>query len=222
MSIYGQESKSQQWSGHEQGFDTEAVIGRLIELVDSAKSMPLSNNVILPRDEVRDLLAACLENLPLEVRQANWLLRERSEFLAKMQREGDEILRTATERSQRLVERSELVREARRVAQHSLDDADVEARRLKHEAEEYVDLRLAEFEQTLEATFRIVQAGREKLRAAPPLMDAEEMDSVESAVGRMRDEHQHLEIDPVAETDNRGERGAFFDQERFSHDDERV
>lgn len=215
---------NQQWIGQEESLDTEALIRRVIELVDTAKSMPLSNNVIVPRDEIRELLFACLDNLPLEVRQANWLLRERGEFLAKMQREGDEILRTATERSQRLVERSELVREARHVAQRTLDEADTEARRLKHEAEEFVDSRLADFEETLEANFRIVQAGREKLRAAPPLMDVEEIDSVESATRRNRSAADaRIELSSH-EYQSGGQQGPyFFDQERYSsHDDERV
>jgi hypothetical protein len=53
------------------------------------------------------------------------------------------------------------------VAQRILDDAREEARRLRHEAEDYCDQRLASFEIVLERTLKTVQAGREKLQAVP-------------------------------------------------------
>ncbi len=162
MTSYGSSTQEPQ-----ENFDVEALLRRTIELVDMAKSMPLSASVILPRDDIRGLLEAAIENLPLEIRQANWMLKERAEFLAKMEREGDEILRAARERAERMVQRSELVREAQRTAQRTVEEANDEARRLKHEAEEYVDQKLAGFEVLLEKTFRTVQGGREKLRGAP-------------------------------------------------------
>jgi cell division septum initiation protein DivIVA len=161
-------------------FDVEALLRRAIELVDTAKSMPLSASVILPRDDIRGLLEACIENLPIEVRQANWMLRERAEFLAKMEREGDEILRAARERAERMVQRSELVREAQRTAQRLVEEAQDESRRLKHEAEDYCDQKLASFEVVLEKTWRTVQGGREKLRGTPIVVLEEHTDSNEA------------------------------------------
>lgn len=151
----------------EERFDIEALLRRAIQTVEMAKSMPLSASVIVPRDEMIALLAACLDNLPTEIRQANWLLKERAEFLAKMEREGDEIIRAARERAERMVSRAELVRAAERKAQQTLDDASAEARRLQHEAEDYCDQKLAAFEIVLERTWRTVQGGREKLRGGP-------------------------------------------------------
>lgn len=156
--------------------DIEALLRRALELVDTAKSMPLSNSVIVPRDDLNGLLEACLDNLPLEIRQANWMLRERAEFLAKMEREGDEILRAARERAERMVQRSELVREAQRTADRTIQQAQDESRRLKHEADDYCDQKLAAFEVVLEKTWRTVQGGRDKLRGAP-LVNLEETPS---------------------------------------------
>lgn len=179
------------WEEHDDRFDIDSLLRRAIELVETSKSMPLSNSVILPRDEIRDLLAACIDNLPTEIRQANWMLRERAEFLEKMEREGEDILHTASDRAERMVQRSELVREAQRTAQRTVDAADAEARKLRHEAEDYVDQRLAEFEVSLEKMFRIAQAGREKLRG-PAIVDLER---------------------PMHEEESQSE-DEFFDQER--------
>jgi cell division septum initiation protein DivIVA len=170
---------------HDETLDIEALLRRAIEIVDTAKSMPLSASVIVSREDMRGILEAGLDNLPLEIRQANWMLRERAEFLAKMEREGDEILRAARERAERMVQRSELVREAQRTAQRTIEESQEEARRLKHEAEDYCDQKLAAFEIQLEKVWKTVQGGREKLRGTAvinveqtvPAPKEEEMDA---------------------------------------------
>ncbi len=175
-------------NGQDDQFDIDALLHRAIDVLDTSKSMPLSASVIVPRDDMKGILEACIENLPLEIRQANWMLRERAEFLAKMEREGDEILRAARERAERMVQRSE-VREAKRSAERIVQEAQDESRRLKHEADDYCDQKLAGFEVILEKTWRTVSGGREKLSG-----------TVVS-----------LQDPKVAETD---EDAALFDQER--------
>ena len=66
-----------------------------------------------------------------------------------------------------MVQRTEIVREAKRTAQRTVEEADDEARRLRHEAEDYCDQKLAGFEIVLERTIKTVQAGREKLQVTP-------------------------------------------------------
>jgi len=63
-----------------------------------------------------------------------------------------------------MVERTEIAREARRVAQRTIDDADAQARRLRLECEDYVDQKLAEFEVVLDRTMQAVQQGRQRLQ----------------------------------------------------------
>ena len=152
---------------HNEAHDTEVLLRRVLDLVNSAPKMPLSSTVRLEKDEVVEMLEEAISRLPEEMRQARWLLKERQEYLAKVQREGDEILNAARERAERIVQRTELVREAQRVANRTLEEANDEARKLKHEAEDYVDQKLASFEIVLERIMKTVVGGREKLRVAP-------------------------------------------------------
>ena len=154
--------------------DTETLMRRVVDLINNARPIPLSATVRLEnRDEVLELMEEALERLPNELRQARWMLKERQEFLAKVQREGDEILEAARVRAERMVQRTEIVREAERVAQKTVEDARAEARRLRHEAEDYCDQKLAAFEIVLERTMKTVQAGREKLQVTPMATPAE-------------------------------------------------
>jgi F0F1-type ATP synthase membrane subunit b/b' len=150
-----------------QQHDTEAYLRGALDIVQTAKAMPLSASVLVSRDELLELLEAALERLPDELRQARWLLKERDEFLAEKQREADALLEEVRVQAERMVQRTEVVRQANHVAQRILDDAHEEARRLRHEAEDYADQKLASFEIVLDRTLKTVQAGREKLQVAP-------------------------------------------------------
>src|SRR6202011_5584809 len=148
--------------------DTETLLRRVIEIVGNTRTLPLSSSVKLDnKDEVLELLEDACQRLPEELKQARWLMKERQEYLDKMQREGDDILEAARIRAERMVQRTEIVREAQHTARRTVEDAREEARRLRLEAEDYCDQKLAAFEIVLERTIKTVHAGREKLSATP-------------------------------------------------------
>jgi F0F1-type ATP synthase membrane subunit b/b' len=147
--------------------DAEALIRAALDVVQTAKAMPLSASVLVSREELAELLQAALDHMPDELREARWLLKERDEFLAEKQREAEELLEEVRVQAERMVQRTEVVRQANHVAQRILDDANEEARRLRHEAEDYADQKLASFEIVLDRTLRTVQAGRQKLQVTP-------------------------------------------------------
>ncbi len=153
--------------------DVEDLIRRLGDVVASGRPMPLSSSVMVNRDEMLELVDEALGRLPEELREARWLLREREEFLAKMKREGGDILEAARTRAERMVERTEVVRASQHEARRIMDDAEAEARRLRHEAEDFCDQRLAQFEIVLDRVTKTVQAGRSRLQALSPARDEE-------------------------------------------------
>jgi cell division septum initiation protein DivIVA len=146
------------------GTDAEQMLRRLHELVASARPMPLSTSVMINRDEVLDLLDETIERLPDELRAARWLLKEREDYLAKVRREGEEILDQARSRAERMVQRTEVVKASEARARKIVDAAQAEANRLKNECEDFCDHKLASFEIVLERTLKMVGAGRDKLQ----------------------------------------------------------
>ena len=70
----------------------EDLVEELIEIMTSAKSMPLSSSAIVTRDEVLDLLEAIRDELPEELRRARRLLKDHEELLAAARREAADIV----------------------------------------------------------------------------------------------------------------------------------
>ncbi len=148
------------------GSDVEQMMRRLHELVASARPMPLSTSVMINRDEVLDLLDETIERLPDELRAARWLLKEREEYLAKVKREGEDILDQARTRAERMVQRTEVVKSSEARARKIVDAATGEAGQLKNEVEDFCDQKLASFEIVLERTMKMVGSGRQKLQGS--------------------------------------------------------
>lgn len=159
------------------GGDVEALLRRAHELVETARPAALSTQVKVDRDDLLDLLDQAIERLPEEVRAARWLLKDRDEFLARTQREADDILAAARGQAERMVQRSEVLKAAEGKSRRIVEQARAEASRLRNECDDFCDQRLAQFETVLERTMGVVAAGRAKLRGPlPDLADAEAPD----------------------------------------------
>jgi ATP synthase B/B'' CF(0). len=162
--------------------DTEGSLLRMRELLESSGTVPFSSSPRVNRDDLLTLIDDALEHLPEELKQARWLLKERNEYLAKAEREAEQIIDAARVQAERMVERDEVVRSARRHADALVEDAESRSRALQHEAEDYVDQRLAAFEIVLDRTMHTVKRGREQLQVhsgTPALADAEPADDDE-------------------------------------------
>jgi F0F1-type ATP synthase membrane subunit b/b' len=147
--------------------DAEQLLRRVLDIVAGARPMPLSKSVMIDRDEVLELLEEAAERLPDELRAARWLLKEREEFLAKVRREGEDILDQARARAERMVQRTEVVKAADTRARQIVERAEDHARRMRLECEDFCDQKLASFEIVLERTQKMVAAGRIKLQGNP-------------------------------------------------------
>ena len=149
----------------QQAYDLETMLLQLRETIDAARTMPMSASVLVNREETLELIDEALASMPEELRHARWLLKEREEYLVQARRDAEDIVEAGRVQAERMVERTEVAREARRVAQQVISQAEADSRRLRHEAEDYIDQKLAAFEVVLERTMATVIKGREQLQA---------------------------------------------------------
>ena len=141
----------------------ESLLQRGIDLISGARPMPLSTSSMINKEEVLEVFEEAQRRVPDELRAARWLLKEREEFLAKVRREGDDILESARDRAARMVERTEVVRAADTRARQIVEQAEASSRQMQHEVEDYCDQKLAGFEAVLDRTTLQVREGRARL-----------------------------------------------------------
>lgn len=144
--------------------DVEGYLDELERIVREARPVPLSASVMVGKEEAERTLAGLRSQLPEELRQSRWVLKERDEVMDQATREAEQVVADARKEADRLVSESEVVAQAQRQAEDILAEAREQAKVLRLEAEDYVDSKLANFEIALQKILLSVEKGRERLR----------------------------------------------------------
>lgn len=152
--------------------ETESILRRVIEIIDTSPGMPMSASVRVNKEEVLEMLDDAVSRLPDELRSARWLLKEREEFIARSRRDGEELIADAKSRVAHMVQRTEVAKAADVRSAQIIEDAEAAARRLRRETEDYCDQKLASFENVLMRIQKTVAVGRNRL-SAPTIEESE-------------------------------------------------
>lgn len=139
------------------------VLSQLQDLVESARSMPMSASCVVNRGELLSLVDDLRAQLPEDLVQARQVLGNREAVVQEGRRRAQHVLSKARQERARLVEQTDVAREARAEAGRILADAERQAEAMRAQAEDYVDAKLATFEVVLTRTLEAVERGREKL-----------------------------------------------------------
>jgi hypothetical protein len=172
--------------------DVNAKIDELIEIVESARAMPMSASCVINRAQVLELLDEFKNGLPDEMDRARRVLSDRESVLEEGRREAERLLeRTRGERDS-IINNTDISREAHDAASRILSDARREADQIRTDADEYVDQKLANFEVVLTKTLQAVGRGRDKMRGSNNPMEelgrhVDEQDAVALERRRSRD-----------------------------------
>src|SRR4051794_38619747 len=115
--------------------DVLVLIDKLDDLVHNAKSVPLTDQVRIDREEIYDILDQMRATIPEEIKQARWIVKEPREMRAGAKREGARILGGARKRAAREAPQPETVKRAEPRAQEIIDGARRQARETRLEME---------------------------------------------------------------------------------------
>jgi cell division septum initiation protein DivIVA len=146
-------------------------VDELTTVIENARSVPMSNSCMVPRDHLLDLLDELRESLPEEVQQAGAIVEQRTEILQQAQAEAERLTgRTRSETEQVIGtarrQRDELIGTARRQRDELITAAQAEADQLLAEAEAEAAALVAEGQRRREQLIADGEARRAELVAA--------------------------------------------------------
>jgi YesN/AraC family two-component response regulator len=140
----------------------------LLSEIQSARAVPLSNNVMINQEEILDRLHQAIEDLPEELRAARWMVREREAYISRTNEKARDLLVKARVESERLVSENYVVQEAVEEANALVRNAESEGRRIRLEAEDFAERHLSEAESVLGELYRYITEARAELHKALP------------------------------------------------------
>ena len=146
--------------------NTEDIIGALYDMVQDARSMPLSaDKCILERDKVLDMLDEIIAQLPSELKQARTIVESRNELVAQARREADTIIKEAQSKVDQLVTKEAIYVEAKKRSEELVSQTQNRINQLRKAANEYMDESLRQTEEVISNALNEVRDTRMKFRA---------------------------------------------------------
>ncbi|MDH3499624.1 MAG: hypothetical protein OEM97_05850 [Acidimicrobiia bacterium] len=149
--------------------ELQELIDEMIVAVEEAKTVPLSGNVMIEREEMLRMLTTLRDRLPEEMKAARWMIREREAFVARTNERARSIVDRAKRRADELVSESHIIAEAVEEANTLVRRAEGEARKIRLENEDFAHQRLEYLESLFGKLIAQVQSAKAEFhRARPP------------------------------------------------------
>ncbi len=111
----------------------------LEDIVDGATKVPMMSKVMVESEDIFGVVREIRLALPDDVQQAKWIRDERDRILEEAKAEYERIIKEAKKQADYLVETSEIMARATKLAQEIRQDAEVNAKILKMKTYDYVD-----------------------------------------------------------------------------------
>ena len=146
--------------------NTEDIIGALYDMVQDARSMPLSaDKCILERDKVLDMLDEIIAQLPGELKQSRTIVESRNELISQARREAESIVRQAQEQAKQMITKEAIYMEAKRRSEEMVGQTQEKINQLRKAGNEYMDDALRRTEEVIAQSLNNVRDTRVKFRA---------------------------------------------------------
>jgi Zn-finger nucleic acid-binding protein len=129
----------------------------------AATNFRMAGKVWIDKDELEELIKKVRIALPDEIKEAEWVSREKERFLAQAQEEAKRILKEAESYAERLVREDQITARAEENAHRIINDAKLTAGEIETESLQYANQLLENLEDSLDRTLTVVHKGREEL-----------------------------------------------------------
>lgn len=141
------------------------LLERIEDIIEEASKFPLSNKVMIDKDEILEVINEIRLKMPDEINRASWVAKERQRILNEAQSEADELIEKVKEQQKYLVEENEITRQAQKYANQLVEEAERKANEMKIGAYNYSDEILSKLQEKINEINGIIEQNREVLKS---------------------------------------------------------
>jgi len=144
--------------------DVLALLDKLDAYLSECSRVPLMGKLLVDEEEVFAIIDDLRAQIPHELEQAKWLLKERERILQEARKEAEDILKDAQGQIATLASESVIAKEARVQAEELMTRAKEVAREINLGAREYADELMKAVEDSILDILERVREGRRELQ----------------------------------------------------------
>lgn len=135
------------------------LVDRLEELFNNSKPIPLSRSVVVDENSFMNIIDQMRISIPEEIKKAQQIIAQKDRILAQAQEEANRTVTIAREKSERMVEKSDIYMSAQNKAEDITRQAQLDAEQSLHDADRYVADTLGGLERELRRVLVQVENG---------------------------------------------------------------
>lgn len=140
------------------------LLERIEDIIEEASKFPLSNKVMIDKDEILEVINEIRLKLPDEINRASWVAKERQRILNEAQSEADELIEKVQDQQRYLIEDNEITKQAQKYANQIIQEAERKANEMKFGAYSYSDEILSKLQEKIGEINSIIEQNREVLK----------------------------------------------------------
>ena len=140
------------------------LVDRLEELFNNSKPIPLSRSVVVDENSFMDIIDQMRISIPDEIKKAQQVIAQKDRILAQAQEEANRTVSIAREKSERMVEKSDIYQSAQTKADDITRQAQLVAQQTQHDDDRYVADTLVGLERELKRVLNQVENGIKALQ----------------------------------------------------------
>ncbi len=147
------------------------VLDEMEELIESSGRIPLTGKVVLEADSLLEAVDKIRSLLPEDLRQAQWISKERDRIINEAQKEAEDMVTKTHDHVRSLAQETEIVKEANIQAAGILQHAQQQGFEIETGANDYAYDVLKSLEDYLSKMINIVHKGQDELKLEDKLED---------------------------------------------------
>lgn len=134
--------------------------------LEKGVNLPFTTKALIDREKCLDLIKDIRLSIPEEIKQAEWVKKERQRILLEAQKEAESINKEAEERIKALIDEDKITQNAYKQARDIIETAQENAKEIRLGAKEYADNLLEQVESYLKTQVDILINNRSELKGA--------------------------------------------------------
>ena len=152
------------------------LVDRLEELFNNSRPIPLSRSVVVDENAFMDIIDQMRISIPDDIKKSQQIIAQKDRILAQAQEEANRTLALAREKSEKMIEKSDVYLAAQAKADQITEQARREASQTQLDADRYVVETLTKLEAEMNRILAQVRNGIKTLQAEDQISPPEEID----------------------------------------------
>lgn len=137
------------------------LLERLQEFTNS--NIKFAGKVLVDREELQELVEKIIIAFPEELKQAEFISRQKENYMRQAREEAERIIREAEGYAEQMIRQDRILIQAENEARRIIDEARNNADEIERSSKEYAADLMGRLEESLGRTLTVVRRGREGL-----------------------------------------------------------